>query len=386
MRAVQALVLTACLLAPSVVPAQTVTAPDAATQDELGSIRSALEQQSVTAFDPASMAVLAQLSSRALAYAEHGGSSREVALALFYAADSLDRQMRFAEALARYRESLERDPSGPYGGRAMARINSLQSDAVDDFAALRMLERFRREHNRAAATVSEAQAFVTQATALRASPARAQALLLGARALHEGHATDSAVRVLQSLAQNPETSLDDRAMAMHQIAMMREENQDFSRAGRELTTLRGDPREVARMQRLARRQTLRKVMRVIVSVQYMLGVICVLLTAKQKRFAILLSEWRRPLPWMHLSVLTFGGAMLTRSYDNHEIGHVWALGVGSLLAYLSATAMSVSLGKLQRFRTVLRVGAVLLSAIAVLGVSFLAMDRFDNGMLDGIAL
>jgi hypothetical protein len=329
---------------------------------------------------------LSRISSEALAVAETQSAGRQRAELQFFAADALDRQLRYADALSAYRASLRSDPSSPYAGRAQARVASLESDQAQQFAALIAVQRFRNAHQDRAASIAEVEPFVTALQALEPCPAKTQGLLLAARALHDAHATEAAVRLLSAVSTERTTSLDHRAIAMHQLAMIREEMQDFSTASADLSRLHADPREVTRMRRLHRRQLLVRVSWILIVAQWVLGLGAIVDCVHHGRTALLVRQWTRPLPLMHLGVLTLGGALLTRSYDNHEIGHVWALGIGALLAYGCASAMSIWIANLQRFALLLKCLMALLSALAVLGVSFLAMAHFDSGMLDGISL
>ena len=271
-----------------------VTSPDAGVTQpsELAILRTALEEVSTNTFNTTVTAQLARISSDAVSYAERETNARDSAMASFFAADSLDRQMRYAEAMAQYSRSLHRDPSGPYAGRALARVGSLQKDEIEDFGALRLLETFRRAHSSTPATVVEAQALVSALRTLRACSAKQQGLMLAASALHEAGSKEPAVRVLRGIVEDPLSTLDQRALAMHQLAMMREETQDFSQARSELVRLHADPREIARMGRLGRRKVLRVTLRWVVGVQLTLGLIAVLLSVRRDRGVVLLREWR----------------------------------------------------------------------------------------------
>lgn len=296
-----------------------------------------------------------------------------------------ERQLRFHEALAAYRTSVARDPGGRYAARALARVEYLQARSEGDFVPLTILERVRSDPKR----ISDPAAIAELVRAARAFPpgwVRSEALLLAGQAyasrLDRPH---EAGEVLHELATDSGASRDMRRLALQLLAQVRERTGEIDRALNEQRQLGGDPNTIARLQRLLRRRVLYRVaLSTIVSVLFV-GIATSVRALRAGRGRDLRRAWFRPLPLAHIAMLSVGGGLLARTHDDPGTNHFppfLGLGVGALLVYLSATAWSL----MGSSRHLARVGRALACALAMLAVSFLAMHRFDPGMLDGIGL
>jgi hypothetical protein len=112
------------------------------------------------------------------------------------------------------------------------------------------------------------------------------------------------------------------------------------------------------------------------------GAIAIAQTSRRKRMGALFAAWKRPLPLAHLGMLSLGGALLAHSYEDHDMRPFFGFGGGALVVYFAATAWSLA----GSTHVVARIARAVACALAVLSVSFLAMHRFDLGMLEGINL
>jgi len=369
------------ILVPSTTRAQVAdrSSVSDASRDALADLRARLER------DPSDPAELARIvdDARALARSELSSTSRR-GEALFYGADAADRALHFSDALAMYRESVELAPGGRFAARARARASTLEPNEVDGFAGLTELERFRQRIS--SATVIELRAFADRASRWTASPARGRARLVVASALVRKRALDEAAAVLRALAEDRTSTGDDRAIALHELSRIRGEQGAFATARDELATLGADRGDLATASRLARRAMLYHWAWGALIAQWLVGLAAIARSVRAGAWARVARAWSRPLPLVHIAVLTVGGALLTRSYDHHDASHVWAFGAAVLTVYFAASAASADAhraGARARWWTVVR---VMIAVLAALSASFLAMHRFDQGMLDGISL
>ncbi len=372
--------LALCLCAAAVeAQAQTDAATDARFErDALAALRGRLERDAISTEELQSIVVDAR------ALAARSSDARARAEALFYGADAADRARSFSASLALYRASLEAAPGARFAGRARARAATLAPNEADGFAGLSELERFRLRISSVSA--EELRAFAARAATWSATPARVQARLLAASGLARLGADDDAVAIFRAIATDATSSSDDRTLALHELSRVRVAQGSPSVARDELRALSADRSEVAHASRLARRATLRRAAWVLLVAQWVYGLASVARAWRAGLLARVWRGWRRPLPLVHIGVLTVGGALLTRSYDHHDASHVWAFGAAVVTVYLSATAASaVAHGEAVRSRA-RTAGRVMLAVTAVLAASFLAMHRFDAGMLDGISL
>jgi hypothetical protein len=310
---------------------------------------------------------------------------RVAAQAFFLLGEVSERQLRFPDAVAAYRASLERDPGGRYAARALARIEFLQEHAEGGFAPLVALERVRSDPARA----SDPAAIAELARAAREfppGPVRAEARLLVAQA-YAGRLDRprEAVPVLRELATDPGASVDMRRLATQLLAQVRERTGELDLAVAELRELGADAATLARFERLVRRRTLHKVALGSTALVALAGALAVVRALRAGRGRELLRVWLRPLPLAHIAMLSIGGGLLAHTYDEGGLSHLgpfFGLGVGTLAMYLAAAAWSL----VGSARAAARAGRAVACAAAMLAVSFLAMHHYDPGMLDGIGL
>ncbi len=307
---------------------------------------------------------------------------RVAGMAWFARASIAERRFDFATALEAYRTSVARDAGGPYAARALARTEYLAGHAEGDFAPLAALQRVRTS----AAMASDATALATLARQVETfppGPVRAEArLLLGQAYLGRMHRPDVAAPILRALAEDRAAAADLRHVAIELLTQLHEQRGDLDQALRDLRRLGGPERTVARVRQQLRRAAGFRIAWVLLGVVIAAGAVSVVRVARAGQLRTLRAAWTRPLPLAHLAMLSLGGALLAHSYEDHDMRPFFGFGAGALVVYLAASAWSLSGSE----RVAWRVVRAITCAGAMLAVSFLAMHRFDQGMLEGIGL
>ena len=317
------------------------------------------------------------------AIAAQADEPRDRATARYFLAVLDDEAYRFAEALAGYRAFVAEDPGSRYAGRAQARADDLAGHAEGAFAPLAALERVRRSP--ALASDPDALARLERdARAWPPGPVRAEARHLVA----EGYGSrlrrpDDAARVYRDLARDPSTPQTYRDLAAQKLVELGVTLGAEDRVARDVSAVRRVDPEVRALAALhARRKHLRRSAIGVLSLTALLGASAAWRAWRAGRIGEVLRAWRRPLPLAHLALLSLGGAGLAHLSDGHEGGPFFALGAGTLGVYLAVTAAAV----VGSARWPARAARALLGLLAVLAVSYLAMERLDVMMLEGINL
>lgn len=312
----------------------------------------------------------------------HSASLREAATAVYYLAVMADEEMNFAAAVAGYRDFLARDPGSRFAARAQARVDDLMAHSEGGFAPLVTLERVRRDEQ-AASSLAGLRALDRAIAGFPPGNVRAEArLLVGEGYLSRVQRPADAARVLHDLAGDPSGSQELRALAAERLVEARAQLGQEVAAAQEVTALRADPEVQHDAAVLARRAVLRRASWTLLALTLLAGVTAVARAALAKRMGDVLRAWRRPLPLVQLGFLTLGGGTLAKLYDEHEMSPFLVLGGGALAVYLSASAWNVT----GHDHPAARAWRGLVCLLAVLAVSFLAMDTLDPMMLEGISL
>ena len=372
--ALVALVAVVALVAP-VASAQTPSAPPAAANDSdeltrLARARSQLDAGDLATAEP----VLRALSDSA--------SPRVAGQAWFSRGVLEEKRFAFAVAVDAYAQSIARDPGGRYAARAAARVDSLRARSEGDYVPLTALERVRSSPTLSSDATAIA-ALARDADHFPPGPVRGEARLLAAQAyMGRLHRPGDAPPVLRAIALDTSASPDLRRIAVDLLTRVREERGEFAIALTELNEIHAPEANIVRIRRQVRRAVLFRIAWGSIALVLAAGVLAIARLARTKRMRELLTAWKRPLPLAHLAMLSLGGAYLAHSYEDHDVRPFYAFGVGALAVYLAASAWSLAGSR----HAVLRVARALACAIAVLAVSFLAMHRFDAGMLEGINL
>jgi tetratricopeptide (TPR) repeat protein len=309
-------------------------------------------------------------------------SVRDAAAATYWLAVLDDDALRFEAALARYRDFVVRDPGSRFAARAQARIDDLVAHNEGGFAPLTSLERVRRDET-LANTVQGIEGLERAIESFPPGPVRAEArLLVGEAYLNRLARARDAARVLRTLAEDASASQELRSLAAEKLIEARAQLGEERAAVRELAPLRVDAEVKQSAVVLARRSVLRRSAWSVLALTVVAGAFALLRAVLRGEVAVVLKVWRRPLPLAQLAMLTVGGGALAKLYDDHEMGPFLMLGVGSLGVYLSATAWNV----VGASSPAARIARAALCLVAVLAVSFLAMDTLDPMMLEGINL
>jgi hypothetical protein len=191
------------------------------------------------------------------------------------------------------------------------------------------------------------------------------------------------VRVYRELARDPSTPPTLRDLAAQKLVELGVTLGDEDRAARDVTAVRAvDPEVRALASVHLRRKRLRDGSMGVLGLVLGAGVLSVVRALRGGLRAELLRAWRRPLPLAHLALLSLGGAGLARMSDGHEAGPFFALGAGTLGVYLCLSAAAV----VGSARWPMRALRGTLGLLAALAVSYLAMERLDVMMLEGINL
>lgn len=309
-------------------------------------------------------------------------SPRVAGQAWFFRGVIAERRLAFAEAVTNYAQSVARDPGGRYAARAGARVEYLHAHSEGDFAPLQQLERVRGDSARASDPAAIAE-LARAADGFPPGPVRSEARLLVAQAyVGRLHRPIDAAPTLRALASDPSATSDIRRIAIEMLARVREDRAEFSIALRELDALHAPEPILARVRRELRRAWLYRFAWASIAVVIGAGAISIAQTSRRKRMGALVAAWKRPLPLAHLAMLSLGGALLAHSYEDHDMRPFFGFGTGALVVYFAATAWSLA----GSTHVAARIGRAVACALAVLSVSFLAMHRFDVGMLEGINL
>ncbi len=309
-------------------------------------------------------------------------SPRRSAVALFLSGNVHELRREFAPALTVYRASVARDPSSRYASRALARIDALAAEDEGSFAPLAVLERIRSDPA-LASNPGEIAALARAARSFPPGRVRADARLVVAQAyVGRLHRPADALPILHELALDRSAPAGVRQLASELLVQAGLATRRLAETLPDLRALGADPLTLARVRRLLRRDQLRPVAWIAVAAVLLLGLASAIRAARSGRARAILRGWFRPLPLAHLAMLCLGGAVLAHSHDDHDVRPFLALGAGALAVYLAAVAIAVVGSKHAVFRTLCGVACF----AGVLAVSFLAMDRFDPGMLEGIGL
>lgn len=308
---------------------------------------------------------------------------RSSAVASYLLAAQHDEDYRFAEALAGYRASVAIDPGSRYATRAYARIQELEGHSEGAFAPLVSLERVRRTPS-LSDDPAVLEGLAREARGWPAGPVRAEARYLVAEGLSTRfERPQDAVVIYRELARDPSTPASLRDLAAQRLVELGVTLGREDRAAQEVAAVRAVDGEVRALARLhLRRQRLRYASFSLLALCAAVGAASLARLRRAGRLSELLRAWKRPLPLAHLALLSLGGAGLARLSDGHEGGPFYLLGAGTLGVYLAMSASAVA-GSSRWWAVTLR---ATLGLAAALAVSYLAMERLDVMMLEGIGL
>jgi hypothetical protein len=321
-----------------------------------------------------------------------GGASadRGRAAALYAEAQRAERDLRFAEALARYREAFDADPSAPTAPGARRRATYLAARAEGDFQPLTTLERSRRSPEPARDRAA-LEALAGEAGGFPAGRVRSEARLFCAgRWLDDLGDPGRAIPLLHAVAADEAADPLSRSLAVTELV----------RARRMTGDLRGAVEDVDRWESLATPELRSRVHRewrripirwASVALLALLGIAGVLAGARIVRregTGGVVRAAARPMIAVFALYLGAVGGALTYGYDGTTPAPFLILAGGvlglALVARVWSAASAPAEGSGRRRQAAwLRAAAC---ALGVLAVGFLALEVIEPRYLDGFGL
>ena len=325
-----------------------------------------------------------------LALSGGAGADRGRAAALYAEGQRAERDLRFAEALARYRESFEADPSAPTAPGARRRATHLTARAEGEFQPLVALERVRRspERQRDRAAL---EALAAEADGFPAGLVRSEARLLCAgRWADELGDPGRAIGLLHAVASDEAADPLARSLAVTELVRVRRMTGD----------LRGAARDVDRWEDLATPELRSKVHRewrrigirwASVAWLALLGVAGLIAggrIVRREGMAGLGRAIARPMILVFVLYLGAAGGALTHAYDGTTPAPFLILAGGVLVLAVVARVLSAACMNLERAgrRRSMKWLSAAACALGVLAVGFLALEITEPRYLDGFGL
>jgi len=325
-----------------------------------------------------------------LALSGGAGADRGRAAALYAEGQRAERDLRFAEALARYRDAFEADPSAPTAPGARRRAAHLAARAEGDFQPLAALERVRRspERQRDRAAL---EALAAEADGFPAGLVRSEARLLCAgRWADELGDPGRAIVLLHAVASDEAADPLSRSLAVTELVRVRRMTGD----------LRGAVGDVDRWERLATPELRSKVHRewrrvgirwasvAWVALLGVAGLIAGGRIVRREGMAGLGRAIARPMILVFALYLGAAGGALTYGYDGTTPAPFLILAGGVLVLAVIARILSAACMNLERSgrRRSMKWLSAAACALGVLAVGFLALEITEPRYLDGFGL
>ncbi len=317
------------------------------------------------------------------AWADDAADRRAEAAEAFARAEKASSELRFADALAAYRDVGATDPSAPFASVSRARVADLAAHQEGGFAPLARLEAVRRAPA-ALADRAAIDALAHDAEGFPAGRVRGEARLVVGESLRRMNDSPGAETALRLAASDDAADPLTKSLALSDLVAVLRERGDLRAALAELDahpavlpTLRAD------VARLARRERIR-----VVAIG-VLGAVIIAALVALLRFARALPDVRelpsaivRPLPVAAALYLGGAGALVAALRGDGDPRPFLVLGAGIAAVALAARVLSLAGGKHPALRA-LRAAACF---AAVLAVAFLAIERTEAGYLSSFGL
>jgi hypothetical protein len=317
------------------------------------------------------------------ARADDAADRRALASAAFARAEKASSELRFADALAAYREVGSTDPSAPFASVSRARAADLAAHQEGGFAPLARLEAVRRAPA-ALADRAAIDALARDAEGFPAGRVRGEARLVVGESLRRMNDFPAAAAELRLAASDEAADPLTKSLALSDLVAVLRERGELRAALAELNahpavlpTLRED------VARLVRRERIRDV------AVGVLGAVVVAALIALVRFARALPDVRalpsaivRPLPIAAALYLGGAGALVAALRGDGDPRPFLVLGAGIAGVALAARALSLG-GSNRPAPRALRAAACF---AAVLAVAFLAIERTEAGYLASFGL
>jgi hypothetical protein len=306
--------------------------------------------------------------------------ARTSADALYHLGMLDEEELAFAAARARYRASLDRDPSGRWAGRARAREDDLAAHAEGDFAPLARLERTRRS---GATDPAELEALLAEAAKFPDGPTRAEARMLVADAYRTRlRRPADALGPLEDVARDRYADPALRRLAARDLseALLARGERDRALAIAHAT---GDRALAARVLRLARRRAIIALSTAIVLATIVAAVLALGLAARRGEAARVRTALGATWPAaVGLGLLVGAGGALAAAYETGHATPFLLLGAALVPVVLLARAW----GAVGAPGAVARALRGVLFALAVVAAALLVLARVNVAYLESFGL
>jgi hypothetical protein len=326
----------------------------------------------------------------AVGRAEAGGdapptmAARELAAQAFESAERAFRAGDFAEAKARYDETLRLDPSAPFARIAQVRAADLGARSEGGFGPLARLERVRRDA-RKSADPREIEALRDDLRSFPPGRVRSEARMLVAESLrHKLARPREAVALFEQIVDDPAADGLTKSLALSElVATLREVGQ----IDRAVAVLDAHPEMLpglrAEVKRLARRETLRRMSQGTLALLGAIGVVAVARAARRVGdVRELPAALVRPLSLGFAAFLGGAAAVIARLRGDGDPRPFMLLGVGVFAVDVVARAWRIG-GSNRPGSRALRASAC---ALGVLAVAFVAIERTEASYLASFGL
>ena len=330
-------------------------------------------------------ALVAAVLSATSAHAEPGPAARAAAQQSFDRAEQAFQAMRFAEALAAYREAAAADPSARFVPIARARTADLEAHAEGGFAPLARLAAVRRDP-RLGADRAEIEALARDVASFPPGRVRGEAELVIADAWwHRLGEPRRAIAPLEAAIADETGDRLTRSLALGELAALQRELGDLPAA---LAAVERFP-DLAPGTRKQIRTLVRRG-RLTTAAVALLAALAVIGVASLARAASRLGGLRElpravlpPLAVAFSLYLGGGAAALVRLRgEGDPRPFVW-LGLGVLAAFTVARAWHLGWGA---GGPTARTARAILCVAGVIAAAFLAVERTDVTYLEGLGL
>lgn len=311
-------------------------------------------------------------------------NARARARASFDRAERAAAELRFAEALAAYQETLTIDPSSPLTSAARARAHDLTAHAEGGFAPLKRLEEVRRDPKKASDEAA-IDALLVDARGFPQGRVRTEALLFVAEALRSRLSEPRrAAAIYEELLADPASDDLLRSLALSSLVAVYRELGDLEAARLAVDRSPGlAPALRSEVHRLVRRGHVKIASLALVSALAVVGAASFARAARSMPVHEATREIVRPLAVAFALYLGAAGAVLVRLYGAGDVRPFLWLGLGVLGIDVIARAWRIGSSDT---RAAARAARALACAAGVLAVAFLALERADAGYLESFGL
>lgn len=295
------------------------------------------------------------------------------ARASFRLGELAEKERRFADAIARYRDVLAVDPGNWFAAAARARVEVLSAyeGAFDELAALDAVRK-----DPARASDPAALDALARAAASWRGRARGEALLFVAEAW-TGRVGQPAKAIAPALAaaRDPRVERAQRDAGWDLAWAALRAVGDLDRANREIAQDPGAPEPIKkRVRRDVRRRTLQRTSTVVASATALAGAAALVTAIGRRRGRVVLDAATRPLAVAFLLLTPLLAAVLADAWDRGMGAHFAPFAAALLGVHLFAASWRGAFGDRARAA---RMAGGLAAALAVIAAAYLVLARAE---------